>query len=173
MKKLLSSFFIIIFPYFAVFLTYSVTNETIMEKLFGNNIYIGFFWLIALWVIALINAVIVTIFGVLSKSKSKQLAKTVMLVKLLQIPAYIAIFAVGMLCLATIFTVFLSVLLLIVDVMTILLSGLIGVSSVKNCYSDGVISYKESIIFGLLQFVFCIDVVISIVVYVKAKKCQV
>lgn len=92
-----------------------------------------------------------------------------MIIKIIQIPAYLFIFAIGFVCLITIFTVGISFVLLILDGVSIILSGLIGVFVVRRCYADGILTRTEMVIHSILQFVFCLDVVSAIIVFRKVK----
>ena len=70
----------------------------------------------------------------------------------------------------TIFTFAISVILMDLDVMSIILSGLIGISAVKRSYDNEAISAGEMVLYSILQFVFCADVIVSIIVFHKSKK---
>lgn len=98
----------------------------------------------------------------------RQVALCNMLVKLIQIPAYISIFFLSVLCFSMLFTIGIAVVLLLFDCASILLTGLIGVVAIIRCRSSNVISKKFSIVNGILQFVFCVDVISAIVIFVKA-----
>jgi len=93
-----------------------------------------------------------------------------MVIKLVHIPAYVAIFILGFAFLLTIFTFVFSIFLFILDVMTIFLTGVIGLSGVIRGYFEKKLSMKSAVIHGILQFVFCVDVISAIIVYRKAKK---
>ena len=69
----------------------------------------------------------------------------------------------------TIFTYAFSIFFVIFDCLTIFLTGLIGVSAVARCYADCKISKPFAIVNGFLQFVFCIDVISAIIVFIKSK----
>lgn len=100
----------------------------------------------------------------------RQAALCNMVVKLIQIPAYIAIFILGILCFSTLFTIGVAVVLLLFDCASILLTGLIGVAAVVRCCSGHALSKKSSVVNGILQFVFCADVVSAVVVFVQASR---
>lgn len=51
-----------------------------------------------------------------------------------------------------------------------LLTGLIGVAAVVRCRSGHALSKKSSVVNGILQFVFCADVVSAVVVFVQASR---
>lgn len=93
-----------------------------------------------------------------------------MVVKLIQIPAYIAIFFLSVLCFSMLFTIGIAVVLLLFDCASILLTGLIGVASIIRCYSNNIISKNFSVVNWVLQFVFCVDVISAIVIFVQANR---
>lgn len=93
-----------------------------------------------------------------------------MMIKLISIPAYLVIFVLGVIFMFMIFTFAISIVLMILDGMAIVLSGLIGVSAVKRSHDEKAISTVEMVIHGILQFIFCADIVSSILVFYKAKK---
>lgn len=169
MKKILIHIFIILFPYFIVFLICSLFNKSLMKYIYHNNFYLGLLYLFAFWLIAFISAIIISINNLVNKADAVETAKINMVIKLVQIPAYLFVFVAGILCLLTIFTFALTFILAILDCASIVLSGLIGVSAVKRSYSDGSLSKPEMVIYCILQFVFCVDVISSIIVFRKTK----
>lgn len=169
MKKLLSVSFIILFPYSIVLLIYSLFHTALMKYLFHNNIYIGIFYICIFWLISFINAILFCIKNVIYEKNALELAKINMTIKLIQIPAYLFLFIIGIACMFTIFTFAISFILLALDCASIFLSGLIGVSAVKQNYTDSILSIKQAIFYSILQFIFCIDVICSVVLFKKSK----
>lgn len=111
-------------------------------------------------------AAVLAIFFTRSRWAGRDLALAGMLVKLVQIPAYVLWFAVGMM-----FFLFMGpVLALFVDVQAILLSGLLGLAAVLRCKVEGKLDRKAAIVHGVLQFVFCADVFSAVWVYIKSRK---
>ena len=169
MKKIFLYFLIILFPYFIVFLICSLLNQSLMKYVFHNNVYFGLLYLGAFWFIALISAIIICINNFVKKADAVETARINMIIKLVQIPAYLFVFVTGLLCLLTIFTFAITFVLAVLDCASIILSGLIGVSAVRRSYADGVLSKFEMVIYSILQFVFCFDVISSIIVFRKTK----
>ena len=171
MKKIFPCLlFIILFPYFIVFLICSLFHPHLMESVYLNNIYLGLFYLCIFWLAALISAIIVCIYYLVNKSNAVEAARINMLIKIFQIPAYFFLFAVGIVCLLTIFTFAISLVLMIFDCASIMLSGLVGMSAVRRSYKEGVLAKAEMVIYSILQFVFCLDVISSIIVFRKTKE---
>lgn len=158
-----------LFPYGLLFSLYCVFTGFLMETVFSGNIFVLLFYLLVFFIVALIGNVIFLILSAVRKWDSSPVSFMNMLIKLIQIPAYIAIFVLGLLFLLTIFTFGFSIFFVIFDCLTIFLTGLTGVAAVSRCYSEGKIPKTASIILGIFQFVFCIDVVCAIIVCVKSK----
>lgn len=111
-------------------------------------------------------AAVLAIFFTRSRWAGRDLALAGMLVKLVQIPAYVLWFAVGMM-----FFLFMGpVLALFVDVQAILLSGLLGLAAVLRCRAEGKLERKDAVLHGILQFIFCADVFSAVWVYRKSRK---
>lgn len=97
---------------------------------------------------------------------ARQLARAGMWVKLLQIPAYALWFMVG----AVMFIFMGPLLAFLVDAMTIILSGLVGLGAVLRSKKEGILTVSQAVVHGILQFVFCADVVSAIILYRKTKE---
>lgn len=171
MKKFVPTVSIVLFPYAVAFVLYCIFSGFLMENIFQNNAYLCLLLLIIIWVIALICAVSICAVSLVRKWGFVELSRVNMLIKTISIPAYLFIFVFGLACMLTIFTFGISIVLMVLDAMAIVLSGLIGVSAVKRSYDNKAISVKEMILYGILQFVFCVDVVVSIILFRKSKKC--
>ncbi len=169
MKKMVPFIFIILFPYYIVFLIVSLFNQCLMKYVFQNNFYIGLLSFCVFGVIAFVNVIILCVNNFAGKFNAIEAAQINMIIKMIQIPAYLFIFVIGFMCLLTIFTVGISFVLLILDGISIILSGLIGVFVVRRCYADGILTRTEMLLHSILQFVFCFDVVSAIIVYRKIK----
>lgn len=93
-----------------------------------------------------------------------------MIVKLAQVPAFIAIFILGFFLSITIFTILFSVFFIIYDCMTIYVTGLTGISAVIRNYDDKKFSKRFAVANAFLQFAFCVDVISAVIIYKKSKK---
>lgn len=131
------------------------------------GLLVGFLCLCAL--AATLN-IICFICGLCKKWDSLSLAKTVMIIKLVQIPAYILIFVLGVMLAITIFTYPIAFLLIIFDCFSLYLSGLIFILSAINSVRQGKFSTRNIIFVIILQFIFCADVLASVIFYFKLKK---
>ena len=70
----------------------------------------------------------------------------------------------------TVFTIPFSIALFLFDCFSLVLTGIGVISAVINAIRQGVSTPKELFWLAIAQFFFCVDVVASIVLYVKLKK---
>lgn len=101
---------------------------------------------------------------------SLSLAKTAVIVKLIQVPAYLLIFVMGVLLLLTIFTIPFAIALFLFDCITLCLTGLLTIAAAVNAARQRYITAKCAIWVGVLQFVFVADVVSTMVFFSKLPK---
>ena len=168
---------ICLLPYLALFTIVTVFFSTkvtffkfIMETVFQSN---GLLLIAAFFICCLIVAVISIVYSILSiynEWDPLSIAKTAMIVKLIQLPAYIMIFIVGAFLILTIFTIFFSIGLFLFDCLSLFITGILVVSAVVNSEKKGVFKAKQVIWVIIMQFIFCLDVISSIVFYIKLKK---
>lgn len=172
MKKYIPSILAAIFPYSILFALYCMFSGFLMHSVFQSNGFLLLLAVLLFWVVSLGCAVATCVISLARKWDSYELARANMILKLIPVPAYILIFLLGCAFLITIFTFAISVILMLLDGMAIVLSGLIGVAAVKRNHSDKILSTKEMVAHGILQFVFCADVVSAIVVFYKARRAK-
>ena len=170
--------FSLLLPYFSL-LTLSMvffSNDSpflgqLLEAVFGGN---PLLLLAAFFVYAILTAVLGTVCfvgGLKKEGNPLALAKTAVILKLLQIPAYVLIFAFGVLLVLAIFTYPIAFLLFVLDYVSLVLSGFWVLAAGIYAVRQGVFQSKDEISrLMILQFVFCADVVASIVFYKKLKK---
>ena len=91
------------------------------------------------------------------------LAKTQMIVRIVQAPAYIVIFIAGSIGVITIFTIGISVALAVFDVLSIVVTGLSSVGVYALLGKSGMISQKERLMFSVAGFIYCFDVIAAII----------
>lgn len=75
------------------------------------------------------------------------------------------IVAASLLFLLAIFTFGFSLFFLLLDSLSILITGLFSVPVYVSLYKNGLIGKKQVLCCGLLSFVFCADVVVSVLCY--------
>lgn len=166
----------LLLPYLALFILTTIFLSPkiaffryIMESVFNSNAL----YLIGAFILCCIVTAILTIscflVGLYKEWDALSLAKIVMIVKLFQIPAYVLIFVLGILLMITIFTIPFSIGLFLFSYFSLFLTGAMVVSAGINSIRQGVFKLKEVLWIMVLQFVFCADVVSSIIFYVKLK----
>ena len=169
MKKMLACIPVILFPYTIPVLTVLLIRGFLTDPDYQNfSLFILLFTLV-LWISAILCSLAVSIISRIKKFSGLEMAKLNMLVKIIQVPAYMLIFIFGMFSFITIFTMGFSVVYLFLDMISIILTGFIGASAVCLNYRQGVINKAEVILYTILQFVFCLDVIIAVLVYMKSK----
>ena len=176
-KLFLISIPIVLVPYLALFALATVFFSTdlpffnyIMESVFDSN---ALHLIAALFLYCILTGMlsIVCFFvSIYKKWDAISLAKTAMIMKLVQVPAYVLIFALGAVFVITIFTIPFSIGLFVIDCLSVFMTGLFVVSSVIATIKSNTFTLKEVIWVILLQFIFCADVISSIVFYIKLKR---
>ncbi len=165
MKKYLPAMPIMLFPYsvvFALFATFVL--HSIPYLLHASLLLVAL-----LWLASLICSIALCAGSIVKKSDAADAARLAMMAKLIPIPAYICIFLCGVICLMTIFTFFIAVVLFLLDCAAIFFSGLLGAAAVVRCKSEGVLTKGQMYLYGVLQFIFCLDIISAIIVFRKAK----
>ena len=142
----------------------------VMESVFRGDALFLIASLLIVCLIAFVFAVFYFVAAIRGEWDALTLARTAMVIKLIQIPGYIGIFVFGVLLVITVFTVGFSVGLFLVDCLTVLLSGLAALPAVVNGARGGILSAKKAIWLGVLQFVFCADVAAAIVLFRTLKE---
>ncbi len=168
MNKFLGAI-VILFPYAIAFGIYCVFSGFLMDTVFDTNAYLLLFALGVFWLLALIATIILCFSIRHSKCDFEEKCRINMLIKTIPIPAYLFIFGFGMIFMLTIFTFGISIILWILDMMAIVLSGLIGLTAIRHGYKSSVLSSKQALLHGILQFVFIADIISSINLLHKAK----
>ena len=103
-----------------------------------------------------------------SKYSPKELAKMVMIIKLVQIPAYILHFLLGALgCLASVWGIGIIAWAVLIDLLTIAQSGVFGICAYTNGAAKKELPIWMGVVFSMLSFIYCIDVVISVYAFIR------
>jgi len=159
----------LLFPYGIAFVMYCIFSGFLMERVFRNNAFVCLLFLGVFWIAALACTVLFCAAVRAQPPAGLELARASVRLQLIQIPAYLAIFLLGLLCMFTIFTAAISAVLLLLDGMSLALSGLVGVHAVRRCRAERILTAKESAFAAAFQFVFCANVVCSVLLFFRAK----
>lgn len=157
-------------PYLAVIpLICLFVGSDELWQVFGNSVY-NLFIPVALFIIltGLLTAVCFII-SLKNKWDAYALVKTMAIIKLIHIPAYIAIFVVGVFCAMTIFSLPFTVLLAVFDYILLMMSGLMTSAAVILAINQNPQISKKYYLLIALQFVYCADVVATWILYLKLK----
>ena len=139
----------------------------IWKYLFHNSVFVPLILLLFGAVMYILNI----IFMIQARNgcfHATDLARANMIVKLIQIPAYIFIFMIGILCMVMIFTIGISFVLLLLDALSIGLTGLFAIAAFQNLNLEGMITRKAQFIYSIASFLFCVDVIIAVIGYRKS-----
>lgn len=157
-------------PYLAVIpliLTFIGSDE--LWQVFGNNAYNLIIPVVLFIILTGILTSVCFIISLKNKWDAYALAKTMAIIKLIHVPAYIAIFIVGAFCTLTVFSLPFTVLLAVFDYILLIMSGLMTSSAVILALNQNPQLPKTYCLLIVLQFVFCADVVATVFIYKKLK----
>lgn len=168
MKRYLSLLFVVLFPYYVVF-ELNCTLHGLERTVFQDQEGLFVLTFLSTLLAAQLTSVAVFLISYIMKWPLIDLLRANMILKLVHIPAYIAIFLFGFFSLITIFTAWISIIMIIMACITIFMSGLIGLAGVIRIAIEKKLSTKEVIIHSVLQFIFFGDIVSSIMIFKKIK----
>ena len=142
----------------------------IMESIFMNSIF-PMLWALFFY-IAIASALVILCFiaCIVRNWNALSMAKTAMIIKLLQIPTYVVIFVLSLFLTLTIFTYPIAFMLFLVDCLTLTLSGLLNIAAVVLADRQNTLSYRKTFWIIISQLIFCADVVASIAFFIMLKK---
>lgn len=170
---------IVLVPYLALFALATVFFSSklpffnfIMESVFNSNALYLIAALLLYCILTGMLSIVCFFVSIYKKWDAISLAKTAMVMKLAQIPAYVLIFALGVVFVITMFTIPFSIGLFVIDCMSVFMTGLFAISSVIATIRNNTFTLKEVIWVILLQFVFCADVISSVIFYIKLKNAR-
>jgi len=169
MKKWIFALPIMVFPYLLLAILGCIFSGFLIETLFQNNIFCCILALAIFAAVALLGVILIWVFYLPRRERASSVALLALLIKLVHIPAYVIIFVLGLLFMITIFTVGFSLAFVLFDLVTIFLSGSVGMLAVWKFYAEERINLAECFLHSILQFVFCLDVINAVIVYVRAR----
>lgn len=176
MKKYILLIPTLLFPYAILLVLISLFTSSnvpafseMWEKLFDNNAFVALGIILIVFVILLIINVSYVVVSLKNKWRSREMSKTLLILKLIQVPAYIGIFIIGLLCMLTVFTIPIALFLVFLDYLCILLTGILMIPTIIRSYKENCISQVESIVYIILSFCLNLDVIVSIMTFVRCK----
>ena len=164
-------------PYLGLFtlatILFSTRNpffEFIMESVFHSNAINVVATLLFCCIITTALSILCFVTSIFKGWDALSMAKSAMIIKVIQASAYALIFVLGISLAITIFTIPFSIGLFLLDCLTLFLTGLVTTAAVVNSVRQGVFKCKEVIWVIILQLVFCADVVASMVFYFRLRE---
>lgn len=120
--------------------------------------------------LTLVLTLISTIMVAKNQNSAVSAAKQNLIVKAVQIPAYIFHFILGLTGLvASVWGIGFIMIAVIIDLMTIILTGIFAVGCNIKIYRQGVISKGTAVVTGIFSFVYCTDLIIAVILLVISK----
>lgn len=170
-KKVLLLTPVALLPYGVILMGYLFfTHFEIINTVFHGNPLLFFAVLLAMILFAVTVTCFTLVISLVKKWECISFARSVMIIKLIHIPAYILIFLCGLIFGVTIFLYAANILLVIFDCIFIAMTGALATASVVLAVRQKKWASSNAVWPILLQFIFCADVVASIVFYIKLKK---
>ena len=169
MKKFFWALPVILFPYWILIAMLCLRSDVCLKS---NDPYLLLYFIAALAILAVVSfvcSVSITAKSIAKKWNAQETARLNMIIKLSQIPAYIAIFVLGAIFLITIFTFAFTFFFIVYDAISIFLSGIIGVAASLRAKDEKLVSGQSFILYGIAQFIYCADVFVAIFLFVKTK----
>ena len=162
--------YVVIFSFTLIFFANDVKLfETIMRSVFRDNALLLIAALVIYFLLTFALCIATFFTSAFKFRDALPTAKTAALIKLIQIPAYLIIFVLGLGAMLGIMTIPFAIALFWIDCLCLFLTGLPVISSVICAVRQGALKFREVIWVIILQFVFCADVVASII-YCKRLK---
>ncbi len=143
----------------------SIIVTFLWENLFSNNIFVPLILLLFFGILMYIINILFLLQARQGRWSARELARTNMIVKLAQIPAYVFIFVVGVICMIMIFTVGITFMFALLDAFSLGMTGLYALAVFYRLRKEYIISTKMQICYALASFVFCADVIAAILGY--------
>lgn len=162
MKKYIRLLPVMLFPY--VYLIFLAVTAFITMSFGEWGLAVGAVFIIA----ALVCSVSSAVFTARGESTAYEAAKMNLIVKCVQIPAYIFHFLLG--AAGTVMSVWgigVIMFVVIIDVITIVLTGINAVGCVVRICRENVIGSGMAVLMGICSFIFCIDVGTAVFLFVK------
>ena len=166
---------VILYPYIYIFILggffafMNVLSEDYYNIALLGLLIIAVIYNLYSFIIVIVNAVQ----GAKGKMTAREAARMNLIIKGVQIPAYILHFILGFMGLAlSVWGIGFILWAILIDLLTILLTGISSIGCSIRMHKEGILSTAAAIFMGIGSFIYCADVVIAIVYMVKARKKQ-
>lgn len=176
MKKYIRLLPVMLFPYVFIFILYFIGITTAAVTMESVNIF-GRIAAALLAVLLAAAPLVFSIWGAVyaagSDISAYTAAKLNLIVKAVQIPAYVLNFLLG--AAGTVMSVWgigFIAYAVIADVLTIILTGIHAAGCVVKMRKEGAVKTSHAILAGIGSFIFCADVAAAIALFVSCRKAQ-
>ncbi|MBQ6795453.1 MAG: hypothetical protein IJO83_04835 [Clostridia bacterium] len=159
MKNIICAIVVGLFPYVPVILLMGSIDLEV--TLLGTAVA---------FLVALAVCILNMVLALKNKESVKKQVFLAMLVKLIHIPAYIFFFMIGVGGAMLVQFLAVTILIFLFDCVTIALSGTLELTAVLRAKNEGVLKTGEALVCSVFSFVFCIDVIVAIGVYLCVRK---
>lgn len=136
----------------------------------GDSIFLPLLILAVMWLVGLPMAAAYSLIGITMKANPISDARDVMILRLVQIPAYLFILVVGLMSMITIFTVGITITLIAFCVTSRILSGVAGISAAIGAVRR--VDTPIAVTCGVLGFFWLADVISVVILHTKLCKIQ-
>lgn len=175
MKKLYRPLIItIIFPYLLTLMVLFVFILPQSFDVFHNirfDIVKFFIFIIACFIVTIVMIIIKGVYVLKDDSYTAyDLLKSNRNIKLIHIAAYICNFIMAIIVIFTVILMGLIVFIFVFNMLSITLTGTWGIFCILKLKKEQNISKARTILYILLQFIFCIDVISAVLLAIKYKK---
>lgn len=173
MKKYLLMVPLILFPYIYLFALISLNLlVTAFEKPMASKI--AYYLWIGINITYLAYIIFIPFYNTVVSTRGKytayQATKINLMIKGLQIPAYVFHFLIGMMGLvASVWGIGIILVALVIDLVTITLSGISSIGCSIRMRKEKILSLPASILMGIGCFIYCVDVFIAVVYFLMAR----
>lgn len=169
MKKYLP-LILMVWPY--LFAVYFMLPDGLGENIYMLLLFAYIILTVFVYILNIGNA-----FTYKGNEAARKLAFYDMMIKLLHIPFYLCVFALGIVCIvAMVVPAFVLVspmiimMLFVIDCFLILTSSMYGISAAIKSSRQGMISKKAALLHGIFHCIFVTDIISAIILYRKIKR---
>ena len=163
-------FAVIVFPYTLFLALYCLYSGFLMDTVFHNN---GYLLLAALAIIAILCSFLTVLLCLklfFSNRSGKSLLTLNLIIKLCHIPAYLIIFILSLIFLISVWGTMVVFVFILYDLWCIGMSGSIAAASLYKTMCSHQLTIRQTIRFGILEFLFVIDVFCALYLFFYVRK---
>jgi ABC-type multidrug transport system fused ATPase/permease subunit len=164
MKRRIPTLLLLISPYL-FFIISSINSNKLSEEESDNFFFLLFGALILIFLFNMVYPFVLAWRG----EKASSLLFWDMILKLFNIPIYLANFFFGTFSALLPLGFVLTIIFVIFDYALLLPSTMYGVSGLIQAWREKKISLASAVFNSILHFIFCLDVISAIVMYIKVK----